>query len=342
MTLEAPNNFDVFTFGNALVDYIYEDVEEKFLSNQALTKGDMHLVNAEKAALFDMLLRDNNKLRMAGGSATNVACGVANLGGTAAFVGCLGYDPDGQFFLENLIKQGVTPILEFKRDKESGVARTFITHDQTGRTERTFATNLGAAPFYKADSFPIEELDKAMVFHTTGYSYQAMKTVFTRALDHCSKKSIPISLDLSSPSVILEFKVDLKRIVADHAHFLFMNEQESCAFTGSDDPLAALDLFTPICDVVIVKLGPAGAVIAKGGDSIKVDPFKAEKVVDVNGAGDGFTAGFLYAWSKGCSLDLCGKSGAYYGARIVENIGARLQYSPKKEIDALLALSPHI
>lgn len=338
MTLETPHKFDVFTFGNALVDYIYENVEERFLSSQALKRGDMHLVNADKAALFDALLRDSDKMCMAGGSATNVACGVANLGGKAAFVGCLGYDDDGQFFLENLIKQGVTPMLEFKRDKESGVARTFITRDSENNIERTFATNLGAAPYYKADSFPLDELDKAGVFHTTGYSYQAMKGVFIKALDHCREKSIPVSLDLSSPSVILEFKVDLKRIVSDHAHFLFMNEQESCAFTGSSDPLAALDVFTPICEVVIVKLGAEGAVIGKGEERIKIDAFKAEKVVDVNGAGDGFTAGFLYAWSRNCPLDKCGVSGAYYGARIVENLGARLQYSPKKEIDALLGL----
>ncbi|MCK5766750.1 MAG: adenosine kinase, partial [Bacteroidales bacterium] len=48
------------------------------------------------------------------------------------------------------------------------------------------------------------------------------------------------------------------------------------------------------------------------------------ELVDTNGAGDIYAAGFLYGLSRGWSLDKCGKTGAILAGKIIEISGARL------------------
>jgi sugar/nucleoside kinase (ribokinase family) len=324
--------YSLFSLGNALMDYIFTDIKESFLSSNNLTPGDMHLINAERAAQIDQKLKNTKQLMIAGGSATNVACGFANLGGSAAVAGSIGRDKNGEFFEHNLVESNITPLLSISPSRETGVARTFITQSAQGIIERTFATNLGAAPDYKPQNLPLEEIKKAALFHTTGYTFQAMKDVFMKALDFCRDNKIPVSLDLSSPSVITAYKDQLFEIVCNYASYIFMNEDESCAFTGSKDPLEAINSFKNHCETIIIKLGPQGSVIFNNNKEHIIKPFKADTVKDVNGAGDGYTAGFLYGLSKNMSIEKAGSLGSLYGSLIVQHYGARLPYQPLEEL----------
>lgn len=330
--------YDLFAFGNALVDYVFINITSDFLKKNNLTSGDMHLINAEKAIEIDSLLLNNKKIKIAGGSATNVACGFANLGGTAAVSGSIGNDDNGIFFENNLIDSKVTPIISKSKNHETGVARTFITKNKNNMVERTFATNLGAAPDYKLKNFPEKDLLQSSLFHTTGYTFQAMRNVFMRAFDIAKNNNIPISLDLSSPSVISAFKQDLISIVKKYVSYIFMNEDESRAFTGCDDPLVAIEFFKNDCETVIIKLGAGGSVIHNNNKNIHIPPFKVDQVLDVNGAGDGYTAGFLYGLSQGYNLATAGKLGSLYGSLVVQHLGARLPFEPITEVKKIMGL----
>jgi len=275
-------------------------------------------------------------LRMAGGSATNVACGVANLGGRSACTGCLGKDDNGDFFEKNLISSGVQPHI-WKSEISTGVARTFVSALENGRIERTFATSLGAAPTLPPQAIPQGALMDSTIFHTTGYTYQAMPETFAKALEIASSGNVMISLDLSSPSVIEQYRRELLDMTLSKIDFLFMNEQEAMTLSETSDPL---DAARKLCDKVnylIVKLGPEGARVFHAGRETIIEPFEVTRVLDVNGAGDGFTAGFLHCFSRGYSLRTCGRVGAFYGARVVEHLGARLPFSPVEQVARIIA-----
>ncbi|PKK90808.1 MAG: hypothetical protein CVV64_07980 [Candidatus Wallbacteria bacterium HGW-Wallbacteria-1] len=327
---------DVFTLGNALVDYIYEGVQESFLSDNKLRSGDMHLVNPEAGILLDEKLASMKMIRLAGGSATNVACGVANLGGKSACSGCVGDDANGLFFQANLIASDVKPHL-WKSEIPTGVARTFVTTRDDGRIERTFATSLGAAPTLPPQALPIDTIRTSRILHTTGYTYQAMSDTFAAALEIAVSAGTMVSLDLSSPSVIEEYRQQLMDLTLSKVDFLFMNEQESMTLSGTDNPLDSAQLLGDKIKFLIIKLGPDGARVFHEGKETVIEPFAATNVLDVNGAGDGFTAGFLYSFCRGLSLHTCGRVGAYYGARVVEHLGARLPFSPMSQVASIIA-----
>ena len=76
--------FDVLTVGNAIVDIISR-CEEDFLVGNAITKGAMNLIDAERAEKLYALM--GPAVEASGGSAGNTAAGVANFGGRAAYFG---------------------------------------------------------------------------------------------------------------------------------------------------------------------------------------------------------------------------------------------------------------
>ncbi|MFZ2099182.1 MAG: adenosine kinase, partial [Oricola sp.] len=78
------SEFDVLCIGNAIVDIIAR-AEDDFLHQNAIIKGAMNLIDADRAELlYD---RMGPAVEASGGSAGNTAAGVASLGGRAAFFG---------------------------------------------------------------------------------------------------------------------------------------------------------------------------------------------------------------------------------------------------------------
>lgn len=81
--------FDVLTVGNAIVDIISR-CDDRFLNDNAITKGAMNLIDAERASTLYSLM--GPALEASGGSAGNTAAGVANFGGKAAYFGKVAED----------------------------------------------------------------------------------------------------------------------------------------------------------------------------------------------------------------------------------------------------------
>jgi sugar/nucleoside kinase (ribokinase family) len=85
------------------------------------------------------------------------------------------------------------------------------------------------------------------------------------------------------------------RAMLRHTDIFMPNMEEARALTGRDDPDgAAAQLATWGPGMVIVKLGPDGALGLRDGARVRV-PALATPVADTVGAGDCFNAGVLYA-----------------------------------------------
>ena len=97
--------FDVLTIGNAIVDII-APVPDGFIEAEGMSKGIMHLIDADRA--LDLYARmPADKQQISGGSAANTAAGVASLGGRAAFIGKVADDQLGDFFEDDFNAIGV-------------------------------------------------------------------------------------------------------------------------------------------------------------------------------------------------------------------------------------------
>jgi sugar/nucleoside kinase (ribokinase family) len=50
-----------------------------------------------------------------------------------------------------------------------------------------------------------------------------------------------------------------------------------------------------------------------------------ETIVDTTGAGDAYTAGFLYGYTQKKSLEECAKLGTFCATQVIQQIGARIE-----------------
>jgi len=319
----------IIGLGNALVDIIVFIDNDTLLEKLELPKGSMQLVDIEKSRRIRQACAHLDSSFASGGSAANTIYGLAKLGVKTSFIGKIGKDDYGQIFKNDLIKSSIKPIL-LTSDTHSGRAVALISPDK----ERTFATHLGAAIELTADDLNTEQFSGHDFFHIEGYIVQNNE-LLEKAVKLAKKEGLMISLDLASYNVVDDNLDFLQYIVKDYVDIIFANEEEARSFTGNE-PDEALDILASICKIAVVKTGPGGSMVKSGTNKYQINATDAT-VIDTNGAGDIYAAGFLYGLSKGFTLDKCGKAGAILAGMIIEIIGARLDKKNWEKAIKLLA-----
>ena len=132
------SRYDVLCIGNAIVDIIAR-CDEKFLADNAIIKGAMNLIDAERAELLYSHM--GPALEASGGSAGNTAAGIASFGGRAAFFGKVAKDQLGDIYYHDIRAQGVAFDTQ-PLDGPPPTARSMIFVTPDG--ERSMNTYLGA------------------------------------------------------------------------------------------------------------------------------------------------------------------------------------------------------
>ena len=92
MDVSDTAEFDVVGVGNTLVDVIAH-ADDQFIHEYELVKGSMTLIDTDRALYLYGAL--GTAVEMSGGSAANTMCGVASLGGRAAYLGKVSDDDLG-------------------------------------------------------------------------------------------------------------------------------------------------------------------------------------------------------------------------------------------------------
>jgi fructoselysine 6-kinase len=250
--------------------------------------------------------QDRNEM-FPGGNALNVAV-IARQNGaeSAAFIGIVGTDTEGDHILDALGKNGVDHSLVRRAVGESGKAyvdlneegdRIFIKSNKGGIQAKL---KLNLAP----DDY--EYIKLFDVVHTSIYSRLEDELATLKAY-------LPISYDFSN-----HFTNELLEKVCPHIQFAFIS--------GSDLTDAELEaLFITIHNLgtpfVIITRGSKGVVMSHENKRYS-QGIEEAKVIDTLGAGDSFIAGFLTSQFNGLSIEDSLKAAAKIAAKTCEVNGA--------------------
>jgi len=306
----------ILGMGNALVDIMISLEGDGILEILELPKGSMQLVDKERSTSVLTALKDYTKNQAAGGSAANTIHGLAMLGVPTGYIGAVGEDELGGFFVRDLINAGVDPVM-IHSTQETGRAVALVTPD----SERTFATFLGAAIELSADHLKKDMFKGYNYFHIEGYLVQNHELIM-KAITLAKETGLIVSLDLASYNVVdsnLEF---LKGIVREYVDILFANEEEAKSFTGFD-PVGALHELGKTVEIAIVKTGSKGSLIKQKDEIFEIGTIPINPV-DTTGAGDLYASGFLYGHANGLPLRRCGELGALLAGNVIEFLGAKM------------------
>jgi sugar/nucleoside kinase (ribokinase family) len=313
----------ILGIGNALVDIMIPIETDEILERLELPKGSMQLVDWDRSSGIQEALKDYKKSLSAGGSAANTIHGLAKLGVQTGYIGVIGEDELGGFFVKDMINAGVDPHMIHSR-KPTGCAVALVSPD----SERTFATFLGAAIELSADHLlssiqhPASSIFKKYdYFHIEGYLVQNHALIET-AVKLAKEAGLMVSIDLASYNVVEANKDFLHEIIEKYVDIVFANEEEAKAFTGKD-PQEALHEIGGKCDIAVVKTGKTGSMVMQGKDLHNIGII-AVTPVDTTGAGDLYASGFLYGLATDKSLSECGRIGALLAGNVIEFMGSKM------------------
>ena len=174
-----PARYHVVGIGNALVDVIAH-ASDAFIEAHGLVKGSMTLIDTDRAV--DLYRALGGAVEMSGGSAANTMCGVASLGGRAAYIGKVSSDDLGAVFGHDLHAVGVA----FRpgapsADVPTGRSIIVVTPD----AQRTMNTYLGISSLLCPADLDEQAIADGEVLYMEGYLFDRddAKAAFRRAAD---------------------------------------------------------------------------------------------------------------------------------------------------------------
>lgn len=315
----------ILGIGNALVDIILFLENESLLTRFSLPRGSMQLVDAQMASEVEAAAGSCQKHMASGGSAANTIHGLARLGVETAFMGTVGKDSFGDFFIRDMKSCGILPLLASSATS-TGRAISLVTPGG----ERTFTTYLGAAIELAVSNLTTDLFRGYHHLHLEGYLVPNQQLV-EKAFVLARQNNMSVSLDMASFNVVEANLSFLDRIIKQYKPIIFANEEEAKAFTGMTDPAEAIDYFAGLTDTAVVKIGSRGSLIAHQGKRYSADAIRAN-CLDTTGAGDLYAAGYLYGLANNLSPEKCGTIGSLLAGKVIEEAGAKISDSNWKMI----------
>jgi sugar/nucleoside kinase (ribokinase family) len=315
--------FDVIGIGNAIVDIIGR-CDEAYLAKIDAAKGSMRLVGADDVKKIYTTM--GPAMEISGGSAANTIAGVASFGGKAAFIGTVADDEFGKIFTHDIHSIGVTfdtqPIAN-----GAPTSRSLILVTPDG--ERTMNTFLGISTSLNETQLNHQLIEESEILYLEGYLFDEpqAKQAFRSALKTAKKANRKVALTLSDGFCVDRHRDEFIDLIRAGIDILFANESEikSLYQTESFD-LAAKTVSNDVRLAALTR-SEKGSVIFADGKSIEIASEKIPAVVDTTGAGDLYAAGFLFGYSKGFELPVCGRIASLAAAEIIGHIGARPEVS---------------
>ncbi len=313
--------FDVICIGAALIDLVAQverhpsDDDEVFVSNLNL---------------------------LSGGAAANTAYASSKMGLSTAFIGKLG---QGDIFTNKIINDFNDVSVETKLIKYSNLYKTgsaYVALDEKG--ERRIYAHSGAANYLSKNDLLEEEIT-------------ATKLIFLSSLQniepllHTAKigrnRNIPVILNPGM--LIIDQGFDYIKNLLEKIDILILSQKEfKTLFNFKENDLSedsirerSASLFALGMKVIVVTLGEKGAFLLTTKHDELIQPLKLEKVIDTTGAGDAFSAGFIYGLVQNLNLKFEHlknniKIGNFVAGCCIQKLGARNGIPGRKELKTFL------
>jgi len=319
MPVNAPKAFDVVGIGNAIVDVLVQ-TEDGFLEDHGLTKGTMALVDQSQAERLYASLGPG--LETSGGSAANTLAGLAQLGGRAGFIGRVRDDQLGAIFAHDIRSVGAYYETAAATSGPS-TARCLIL--VTADAQRTMCTYLGASVNLHPDDLDLDLVRQAKVLYLEGYLWDSdeAKQAFIAAAEVMRESGGEVALSLSDAFCVDRHRESFQDLVDGHVDILFANEMEITSLYKANTFEEAVDQVRGRCRVAALTRSAEGSLVLSGEQSLPIAPFHLGELVDTTGAGDLYAAGFLYGYTRGDSLERCGRLGSLCAGQVVTQLGPR-------------------
>ena len=307
----------ILGIGNAIIDVICK-VDEKFITDNNLTKGTMKLIFDENE--FQKLSSNLTiEKTISGGSVANSIVGLSQLGNEVGFVGKISDDDFGKKYEDGLLKENVNFFYKKKKEKlPTGTCLILITPD----SERTMCTFLGTAGKINENDIDLKIINKSKIIFLEGYLWDEgePQKAFEKAIGGKSK----VAMSLSDKFCVDRHKPHFLELVKNKLDITFANEEEILSLINANNFQEVVSFAKEIKKTLIITRGEKGAISVNKDIVTEVGIKKNLNVIDLTGAGDLFASGYLHGYLNAFSEEECLSKGTEMSSKVIQQIGARL------------------
>ena len=300
--------FDVICIGAALVDMIAQVVRHPF--------------DDDEVFVSDLTM-------LSGGAAANTAYACAKIGLSTAFIGKLG---ENDAFSEKIIKDFKevsvdTSLIKYSKDYKTGSA--YVALNQKG--ERRIYAYSGAANYLLKKDISEKELKNTKIIFLS-----SLKNLEPLQFAAGIGKSVNIPVILNPGMLIVDQGLTKIKRLLEKIDVLILSQREYRTLLNikenelNEEIIVKYSrtLFFFGIRVIVVTLGEKGSFfITKKGSGL-IPSLELDNIIDTTGAGDAFSAGFMYGLLQSMIFDVdqlrtCLKIGNYLAGNCIQKIGAR-------------------
>lgn len=306
---------------NAIVD-ILAHVDHALIEKMGITPGSMNLIDEQRAKeIYEMM---GPATEMSGGSVANSIAGFANLGGCAAYIGRVKADQFGEIFNHDMRSLGVDIRLQPGTDG-APTARSHVLITSDG--QRTMNTYLGACTELSVDDITPETVGAPKAILLEGYVWDLPEgpALARKAIDIAHANGSSVALSLSDSFCVERHRDSFAEFVKNGVDIVLADEDEINQLLQTDSFDNTLEAIKPYSNLFAITRSEKGSVIVHGDEHVIQAASPVEKLVDTTGAGDAYSAGFMFGWANDYPLAECARLGTFCATRVIQQLGARIE-----------------
>ncbi|RTG86084.1 adenosine kinase, partial [Schistosoma bovis] len=338
----------VFGMGNPLLDIIV-DADDYMYRKYNLKKDNVVLAEEKHMTIYDEIEKKKGLNYIAGGATLNTVKmiqWILQKPFVCSYVGCIGADIQGKYIKNDC--SGLDLMTEFQIATEplmTGKVAVLVSEKL-----RSMVTYLGAA--CDLSLAHIEQphvwslVEKAQVYYIAGFVINTCYEGMLKVAKHSLENGKLFCFNLSAP-FLSQFNTKEVDEMISYSGIVFGNESEAEAYgevhgllDGTVHATARYIADLPFADgekrkrLVIITRGKNPLVYTDSFDSeihqFMVEQFADDQIVDTNGAGDAFAAGFVADYIRGkpmvTSLHSAVRAATYIICRSGFSLGSRDSY----------------
>lgn len=316
------DRFDLCAIGNVCIDLITK-VPDDFLQFHGLVKSRNNPIDGQK---LETMLADlpTDILTLPGGVGANVAHVVAALGGRAAFQGKRGKDKAGDICAADFQRQGIACHLAIEPNPLLGSSKIMCFSSPDG--DRSFASYDGAAKTLVPEDLDYDLISASNILYLDCYCLLAGRSrdTFLEAIRTSHQSGNLCIINPCDPSVCKAHEQTFSILLANVDGIICNIDEAQTLFTD----LPAMEMAHFMSDrfrVGALTNGSQGAWVFRDRDIVFIPPPDTSllKEIDSNGAGDHFSAGYLYGLQCGMGLEQAGTLARRTAGDCLGHAGAR-------------------
>jgi len=257
--------------------------------------------------------------------------------GGSIYTGCVG-DDNYRNSLEAAAKKAGVTTKYAKNSKGLPTGTCAVVITKKGKA-RSLVANLAAANVWQESDYDLvkENIEQAQYFYSAGFflTTEGGPKTLEKIGQHCAAKNKTYITNLSAPFISMFFKDQLTMSLS-YSDIVFCNEAEASTWAENfgfadikDDlkevakKLAAFESKRDRSRMVIITQGCDPTIVCQDGNvaEFAIDKLEDKEIVDTNGAGDAFVAGFICGLVYGKKVEECVKHGNYVASTIIKMPG---------------------